>query len=181
MSTLAAYQKISTSLLTQKYKIWSNLVLFGLIQSILSTLILFSPLWSFAVKFGPLRSTSVLCDQQWSYSVSFSSHRCYSIYSISVHFDSIWSYSIHFGPIRSTLVLYSLLWSYLVYSVLVCPLRSIQSISSNSVHLCPLTYMISFWPKKIWPSNLDNLVDNLEAVWFRCFSHPLLPFGGSHA
>ena len=181
MSTLAAYQKISTSLLTQKYKIWSNLVLFGLIQSILSTLILFSPLWSFAVNFGPLRSTMVLIGLIQFTSVLFNLFYFSPLWFYLVLFYPLWSYSVHFGIIQFTLIIFSLFGPILSTSVYLVYFVEFGPFVSTSVHFCALTYLISFWPKKIWPSNLDNLVDNLEAVWFRCFSHPLLPFGGSHA
>ena len=109
---------------------WSYLVYFGFIQSIMPTLVLFGPIRSIlsarstSVWFGPFCTV-------WSYSVHF------------VHFDSIWSYLVHIDPIRSTSVLLVLfcplcqLRSYLVrfgpsynYLALLCPFGPIQSFKS---------------------------------------------------
>ena len=100
----------------------------GLIRSI----------WSYLVPFSPIWFTLVLCGPLW----------CYSVYS--VHFDpiqstlvlfcpfvlirSIWSNSVHFDPIRS-IRFYSVhvgpIWSMLFYSIQLGPLLSIFSNSVN--------------------------------------------------
>ena len=78
---------------------WSSSVL--AIQSILSTLVLFS-------SFCPLESCLV-----------------HSVFPVHFGFiRSIWSYSVHFDHIWSTLVLFGLLWSYSVHSVQFCSSRS---------------------------------------------------------
>ena len=78
---------------------WSSSIL--AIQSILSTLVLFS-------SFCPLESCLV-----------------HSVFPVHFGFiRSIWSYSVHVGHIWSTLVLFGLLWSYSVHSVQFCSSQS---------------------------------------------------------
>ena len=97
---------------------------FGLIQSILSNLVLLGllcPLWLTSVLFGPF---GIL----WFYSVHFFHFGPIQLYwSCLVHFGLIWSYSVHF----STLVL-----------VLICPfLFHISPIQSTLFLFGPLMQM----------------------------------------
>ena len=161
--------------------IWSYSVHFVHFDPIQSTLVLCGQIRSFAINFGPLRLAMVLFGLIQFTSVLFNLFYFSPLWFYLVLFYPLWSYSVHFGIIQFTLIIFSLFGPILSTSVYSIHFVEFGPFVSTSVHFCALTYLISFWPKKIWPSNLDNLVDNLEAVWFRCFSHPLLPFGGSHA
>ena len=87
--------------------IMSTKVIFGSFGLILSTSVQFSPiinpLWLYSVHIGSILFTMVLfglCYPLWSYLVHF------------VHFSPIWSFcplwfhSVNFGPIQSTLLLF---------------------------------------------------------------------------
>ena len=93
---------------------WVHSILSGSLRSILSTLVLFSPLWSYLVHIAPIRSTLFIFSQLWSYLVH------------SIHLGSICSYSVHLGPAWS-------IYSYSVHIGHFCPLWSIRSYSVNFV------------------------------------------------
>ena len=101
------------------------LVHFGLILSILSTLVLcsqFDPNWSYFVHFNPIQASS-------SYLVHF------VLFGPNLSFVLIRSTWVPFNPIQSTLVhfvLFSPTWSNSVHHD---PIRSTSIICSNSVHL----------------------------------------------
>ena len=94
------------------------------IGPILSTLVLFSPHWSYlvhSIHFGTIQSTLVLFGPTWSYSILLFLFSYYihfgpnlSIRSYSVQFGPLKSFSVHIGtlsPIHSTLVLFGPFWS----------------------------------------------------------------------
>ena len=105
---------------------------FSLIQSIESSLALFSPHWSYFVHFSLLRSTQSifsLLGPHWSYSVH------------SVHFDPRQSYSghlVHYGLIR--FILYTL--------VLFGPFCPLRSYSIHSTIQSSMSTLILFGP--VW-------------------------------
>ena len=126
--------------------IMSTKVIFGSFGLILSTSVQFSPiintLWLYSVHIGSILITMVLfglCYPLWSYLVHF------------VHFSPIWSFcplwfhSVNFGPIQSTLLLFGPVCPRQSYSVPfypICILRSnlvpfnpVCSVQSYSVHL----------------------------------------------
>ena len=106
-----------------------SVVLFSPFGYIQSTLVLFSPfcpLWSYSIYYGSIRSTLVL-------------------------FDPNWSYSVHFGPVQSTLVLFSpfaYIWSILSTLVLFGPLLfPFSPMWSNSILFCSLLFhLVLFYP-----------------------------------
>ena len=133
----------STSVLF--YPLWLCLVSihFGFIRSIrthLSTLVIFSPLRSNLVLFGPMSTLVLLVSfgpfcPLWSYSVLFNPLRSYSVHY--VYFSLIQSH-------LSTLVLFGFIQSTLVLSVL---FGAIQSILSTSVLLGPTwSTLVPFGP-----------------------------------
>ena len=127
------------------------LVHFGLILSILSTLVLLVN----SVQIGPILSTSILFCPFCHFGPNL------SIHSYSVHISPPWSYTVHsflFGPHRSPSILFDPNWSLWFYSVLIDLIRSTSFNWSNSVHYCPLrsysVYSFLFGPFRLIQSTL---------------------------
>ena len=111
----------------------STLVLFGPARSIMSTLVLFSPIWLYSV------------------------HQFYLVHSVyfdfiqstSVLFGPFWSYSVQFGHNRSKLVIFGPfcpLWSFLFTLVLFSPLSLIRA---TMVQFGPIQAIRSIWSYSI--------------------------------